>query len=72
MEQIVEMFCGEDGLYLHRMNDSLFVLVKDAWKRKEELELPMSEGLGCGDKHVPPSRCARVSVSSQIRRLVLQ
>lgn len=41
VEQIVEMFCGENGLYLHHMNDELFALVKDAWKRKEELELPM-------------------------------
>lgn len=41
VEQIVEMFCGENGLYLHRMNDALYTLVKDAWKRKEEMDLPM-------------------------------
>ena len=41
VEQIAEMFCGEDGLYLHRMNDSLFVLVKDAWKRSLLTQKPL-------------------------------
>ncbi len=35
-EQIVEIFCGSDSLYLHRMNDTLYELVQDIWKTKEE------------------------------------
>ena len=27
-EQIAEVFCGKDGLYLHRRNDSLLELVR--------------------------------------------
>ena len=37
-EQIREMFCGKDGLYLHRMSDPLFSLVKEVWETKEEPE----------------------------------
>lgn len=40
-EQLVEIFCEKDGLYLHRMNDSLLELVKEVWKMKEEPELGM-------------------------------
>ena len=35
-EQIVEIFCGNDSLYLHRMNDTIYELVQDIWKTKEE------------------------------------
>ncbi len=38
LEQTIEVFCGKDGLYLHRMNDTLLVLIKEAWAGKEELE----------------------------------
>ena len=31
-EQIAEVFCGKDGLYLHRMNDSLLELVREVWE----------------------------------------
>ena len=37
-ERLLETFCGRDGLYLHRMNDGLFGLVKEAWEGKEEPE----------------------------------
>lgn len=40
-EQIAEMFCGKNGLYLHRMNDSLLELVKEVWKMKEDPEFGM-------------------------------
>lgn len=39
IEQIVEIFCRKNGLYLHRMNDSIMELVKEIWKLKEEPEL---------------------------------
>ena len=35
-EQIMETFCGKDGLYLRRMNDALFALVQEGWEGKEE------------------------------------
>lgn len=38
-EQIVTLFCGKDGLYLHRMNDVLLELVKEVWDMREEPEL---------------------------------
>lgn len=38
-EQIAEVFCGKDGLYLHQMNDALSALVKDAWAGKDEPEI---------------------------------
>ena len=38
LEQIVDAFCGTDGLYLHRMNDPMLALVQDAWARREEAE----------------------------------
>ena len=37
-EQICEMFCGHDGLYLHRMNDALLALLKEAWTGREDPE----------------------------------
>ena len=39
LERIIALFCGKDGLYLHRMNDSLSELTKRAWKDKDEPEL---------------------------------
>lgn len=39
LEQIAEVFCGEDGLYLHQMNDALRVLVTDAWEGKDDPEI---------------------------------
>lgn len=33
-ENIAEMFCGRDGLYLHQMNDELTSLVKEVWAGK--------------------------------------
>ena len=38
LEQIIEAFCGSSGLYLHRMNEPLLALVKEAWAGKEEPE----------------------------------
>lgn len=38
-EQIAGLFCGNDGLYLHRMNDTLLSLTKAAWENREEPEL---------------------------------
>ena len=38
-EQIVEIFCSSDSLYLHRMNDIIYELVQDIWKTKEEPDL---------------------------------
>ena len=38
-EQIVEIFCGNDSLYLHRMNNTIYELVQDIWKTKEEPDL---------------------------------
>lgn len=40
-EQIAEVFCGKDGLYLHRMNDALWELVKEVWTIREEAEIGM-------------------------------
>ena len=39
LEQIVEIFCEKDGLYLHQMNDTLRTLVKDAWDGKDDIEI---------------------------------
>ena len=36
LEQIAEVFCGKDGLYLHQMNDALRALAADAWKGKDD------------------------------------
>ena len=38
-EQIVEVFCGKDGLYLHQMNDVLSALVREAWAGKDDPEI---------------------------------
>lgn len=35
-EQIVEAFCGADGLYLHRMNEAMLALVQEAWAGRED------------------------------------
>ena len=35
-EQIVEIFCGTDGLYLHRMNDAMLALVQEVWASRED------------------------------------
>lgn len=35
VEQILEVFCKK-GLYLHRMNDMVYELVKNIWEMKEE------------------------------------
>lgn len=37
--QMAEWFCGKDGVYLHRMDDAMLSLVKNAWMQKEEVEL---------------------------------
>ena len=39
LEQIAEVFCGKDGLYLHQMNDALRLLVADAWEGKDDPEI---------------------------------
>lgn len=39
LEQIAEVFCGMDGLYLHQMNDALHSLVADAWAGKDDPEI---------------------------------
>lgn len=38
LTQLTELFCGKNGLYLHRMNDALSELTKQAWAAKEEPE----------------------------------
>ena len=38
-EQIAEVFCGKDGLYLHQMNDVLSALVREAWSGKDDPEI---------------------------------
>ena len=38
-EQIVEVFCGKEGLYLHQMNDALRTLVANAWAGKYDPEI---------------------------------
>ena len=39
LEQIVAMFCGKNGLYLHQMNDTLSTLVENAWLGREDPEI---------------------------------
>ncbi len=39
LEQIAEVFCGKDGLYLHPMNDALRALAADAWAGKDDQEI---------------------------------
>lgn len=41
VEQIEALFCGTDGLYLHRMKDELSDFVKEVWKMKEKPEWGM-------------------------------
>ena len=41
LEQIVEVFCGKEGLYLHQMNDALRTLVANAWAGKDDPEIGM-------------------------------
>lgn len=36
LSPFVDTFCGADGLYLHRMNDALLTLVRQAWTDREE------------------------------------
>lgn len=37
-ERIANRFCSRNGLYLHRMSESLLHLMEDAWKQKEQPE----------------------------------
>lgn len=39
VEQIVENFCKNETVYLHRMNDTVCELVKEIWKIKEEPQM---------------------------------
>lgn len=39
LEQVVEVFCGKNGLYLHQMNDALRALAADAWAGKDDPEI---------------------------------
>ena len=41
LEQIVDIFCGKGGLYLHQMDDPLRALVADAWAGKDDPEISM-------------------------------
>ena len=38
IDRITTLFCEKDGLYLHRMPDTLFALVKEGWEKKEAPE----------------------------------
>ena len=38
LEQLIETFCGADGLYLHRMNEAMAALVQEAWENREDPE----------------------------------
>lgn len=38
VEQVEEMFCGKDGLYLHRMKEDMLDFVKEVWKIREKPE----------------------------------
>ena len=39
VEQVVTLFCGKAGLYLHRMNDVVSELVREVWNMKDEPDL---------------------------------
>lgn len=41
VEQVETLFCGKDGLYLHRMTEDLIDFVKEVWKMKENPEWGM-------------------------------
>lgn len=36
--QIIEVFCGKNGLYLHRMSEEVYGLVRAVWDMKDEPE----------------------------------
>lgn len=36
--QLCDTFCGADGLYLHRMNNTMLTLVQEIWAGREEAE----------------------------------
>lgn len=38
VDQIVEIFCESGGLYLHRMSDAIYELVRRVWEIREEPE----------------------------------
>lgn len=38
VEQIAELFCKKDGLYLHQMNDVLYTLIQTLFRMREEPE----------------------------------
>lgn len=40
-DQVVELFCGEKGIYLHRMNEPVSEIVEEVWAMKEEPETGM-------------------------------
>lgn len=39
VDQIIAMFCGKAGLYLHRMNDVVSELVREVWNMKDEPDM---------------------------------
>lgn len=39
VDQVVTIFCGKAGLYLHRMNDVVSELVREVWNMKDEPDL---------------------------------
>ena len=39
VDQIVEIFCEKEGLYLHRMSDAIFERVRQVWEMREEPEM---------------------------------
>ena len=39
IDRITTLFCGKDGLYLHRMPDTLFALVKKGWELQKNPEI---------------------------------
>ena len=38
LPQITEAFCGTEGLYLHRMNDTMLALAQEIWQGREDPE----------------------------------
>ncbi len=36
LPRILEAFCGAEGLYLHRMNDTMLALVQEVWADRED------------------------------------
>ena len=38
LEHIDEVFCGDRGLYIHRMSDAMLALVNEEWSRKDDPE----------------------------------